>query len=182
METELAKRKPMRLKCFDYSQTGAYFVTICTSDRQCILSDIIRSHPIVNNKSQVGEGLAPPAYTIKLKPCGKISEEQLYLLNKRYPEVSVSDYVIMPDHIHIIFHIQKSSGGASPSPTLSNVVCTFKSLTSRIYKQRFEIDKVFQRSFAEHIIRDRDDYETRRKYIYENPMRWYQNHPSDTKN
>ena len=65
------------------------------------------------------------------------------------------------------------SGGASPSPTLDDVVCAFKSLTSRSWKQKFGIEKMFQRSYAEHIVRDRDDYETRRKYIYENPLRWH---------
>ena len=64
----------------------------------------------------------------------------------------------------------------SPSPTLDDVVCAFKSLTSRICKQKFGIEKIFQRSYAGHIVRDRDDYETRRKYIYENPMRWYYKH------
>ena len=61
----------------------------------------------------------------------------------------------------------------SPSPTLDDVICAFKSLTSRICKQKYGIEKMFQRSYAEHIVRDREDYEIRRKYIYENPMRWY---------
>ena len=65
------------------------------------------------------------------------------------------------------------AAGASPSPTLNGVICAFKSLTSRSCKQKFGIEKMFQRSYAEHIVRDRDDYETRRKYIYENPVRWY---------
>jgi hypothetical protein len=48
-------------------------------------------------------------------------------------------------------------------------------LTARICKQQFGIEKIFQRSFFEHVIRDKTDYETRKKYIYENPMRWYYN-------
>ena len=64
----------------------------------------------------------------------------------------------------------------SPSPTLNDVVCAFKSLTSRICKQRYGIEKIFQRSYAEHIIRDTKDYDTRRRYIYENPIRWYYKH------
>ena len=69
--------------------------------------------------------------------------------------------------------LHAKAGGASPSPTLDDVVFAFKSLTSRSCKQKFGIEKMFQRSYAEHIVRDRDDYETRRKYIYENPVRWY---------
>ena len=79
----------------------------------------------------------------------------------------------MPDHIHAIIFLPKKAGGASPSPTLNDVICAFKSLTARICKQQYGIEKIFQRSYAEHIVRDQKDYETRRKYIYENPMKWY---------
>ena len=121
----------------------------------------------------VGEGLAPPEITVKLKPCGEIVKEQLQLIETRFPSVTVEDYVIMPDHIHAVIFLNGKAGGASPSPTLDDVICAFKSLTSRSCKQKYGIEKMFQRSYAEHIVRDRDDYETRRKYIYENPMRWY---------
>ena len=164
-EKELPKRKPTRLKNFDYSSAGAYFVTICIRDRMNILSEIT-----------VGEGLAPPEITVKLKPCGEVVKEQLQLIEARFPSVTIEDYVIMPDHIHAVIFLHEKAGGASPSPTLDDVVCAFKSLTSRSCKQKFGIEKMFQRSSAEHIVRDRDDYETRRKYIYENPMRWYYKH------
>ena len=64
----------------------------------------------------------------------------------------------------------------SPSPTLDDVVCALKSLISRNCKKQYGIEKIFQRSSAEHIIRDQKDYETRRKYISENPMKWYCRH------
>ena len=127
----------------------------------------------------VGKGLGPPEYVIKVKPCGEVAEEQLQMLEKRFSSVTVEDYVIMPDHIHAVILLHNKAGGASPSPTLDEVICTFKSLTSRICKQRYGIEKIFQRSFAEHIIRDREDYDTRRKYICENPMRWYYKHQTD---
>ena len=182
MEKQLPQRKPTRLSDFDYSTEGAYFVTICTQDRKQILSEIVK----------VGEGLAPPEYLTILKPCGKIADEQIHLLEERYPNITVMDYVIMPDHIHMIIFIRKTAGGASPSPTsggkvcgneaggaspsptLDGVVCSFKSLTSRACKKQVGIEKMFQRSFFDHVIRDMKDYETRRKYIYENPMRWYE--------
>ena len=164
-EKELPKRKPTRLKNFDYSSAGAYFVTICIRDRMNILSEIA-----------VGEGLAPPEITVKLKPCGEVVKEQLQLIEARFPSVTIEDYVIMPDHIHAVIFLHEKAGGASPSPTLDDVICAFKSLTSRSCKQKYGIEKMFQRSSAEHIVRDRDDYETRRMYIYENPMRWYYKH------
>ena len=154
------------MQSFDYSSVGAYFITICTQDRKRILSEIIKP---------VGEGLAPPESEphVQLKPCGLIVKEQLLSLEKRYVNVTIEEYVIMPDHIHAVVFLHEKAGGASPSPTLDDVVCAFKSLTSRVCKQKFGVEKMFQRSYADHIIRDREDYETRRKYIYENPMRWY---------
>ena len=171
MEKDLPKRKPTRLKNFDYSSTGAYFVTICIQDRQQILSKIEKVLPADH---MVGEGLAPPAeYLVTLKPCGEAVKEQLLALPHRFSNVSIENYIIMPDHIHAIIFIKNEAGGASPSPTLNDIICAFKSLSSRICKKQYGIEKTFQRSYAEHIIRDRDDYETRKKYILENPMRWY---------
>jgi REP element-mobilizing transposase RayT len=175
-DKDLPKRKSTRLKNFDYSSAGAYFVTICVRDRMQILSEIVRTDLTSANKTigiAVGEGLAPPEITVKLKPCGEIVKEQLQLIKTRFPSVTVEDYVIMPDHIHAVIFLHGKAGGASPSPTLDDVICAFKSLTSRSCKQKYGIEKMFQRSSAEHIVRDREDYETRRKYIYENPKRWY---------
>ena len=175
-EKEFPERKSTRLKNYDYSSAGAYFVTICVKDRKQILSEIIKTDILFadeTNGLSVGEGLAPPAYWVKLKPCGDVVKEQLMLLESRFPNVSIKDFVIMPDHIHAVVFLQKIAGGASPSPTLDDVICAFKSLTSRICKQQYGIEGMFQRSYAEHIIRDREDYITRRKYIFENPMRWY---------
>ena len=97
---EFPKRKPTRLREYDYSQNGAYFVTICTRGKKCILSDII-----------VGQGLAP-AETV-LSQYGKIAEEQLLALEKRYKTIEIDKYVIMPNHIHIII-ISNKTAGASP--------------------------------------------------------------------
>ena len=184
-DKDLPKRKSTRLKNFDYSSAGAYFVTICVRDRMHILSEITVGEGLAppeiadltsadkTSGIAVGEGLAPPEITVKLKPCGKIVKEQLQLIEIRFQGVTVEDYVIMPDHIHAVIFLRGKAGGASPSPTLDDVICAFKSLTSRSCKQKHGIEKMFQRSFAEHIVRDREDYETRRKYIYENPKRWY---------
>ena len=194
-DKDLPKRKSTRLKNFDYSSAGAYFVTICIRDRMHILSEIIKTNLTATDKTigtavseiiktdltatdktigtAVGEGLAPPEITVKLKPCGEVVKEQLQSIEIRFPSVTVEDYVIMPDHIHALIFLHEKAGGASPSPTLDDVICAFKSLTSRSCKQKYGIEKMFQRSSAEHIVRDREDYETRRKYIYENPKRWY---------
>ena len=104
---------------------------------------------------------------------GKIAEQQLILLEKRYPCLKIDKYVIMPNHIHAIFVLEKESVGASPHPTIMDIVCVYKSLTTRECRKNGLADKLFQRSFYEHIIRDQTDYEEISRYIYENPMRWY---------
>lgn len=87
----LPKRKPTRLKNYDYSQNGYYFITICTHNKECILSKI------------VGEGFPLP----KLTKRGKIVEDAILSVNKKYPHVVLHKFVIMPNHIHIIFEIAK---------------------------------------------------------------------------
>ena len=165
-EKELPKRKSTRLRDFDYSSKGAYFVTICTSDRKKILSNI----------TKVGGG-AHDAPQIHLTEIGKAVERNL-LSSKNISGVNVDRYVIMPDHIHAIFFLdpekyKKPKNGSSMAPTPTNemlphVISTFKRFCNK------EIgENVFQRGYAEHVIRDIEDYETRRKYILENPAKWY---------
>ncbi|MBE6640233.1 MAG: hypothetical protein E7619_01475 [Ruminococcaceae bacterium] len=172
----LPQRKNPRLAGFDYS-SGVFFVTVCTQDRKGLLSDI----------SAVGEGLAPPEeISVLLKPCGVIAKEQLFALEDRFDGLKIVDYVIMPEHIHAIIvlpHKTRSiqmAGGASPSPTvvddsrshireLDRVICAFKSLTSRLCKQQHGTEKIFQRSYYEHVIRNNDDYRLCRNYILDNP-------------
>ena len=167
MEKDFPKRKHLRLKRYDYSFAGAYFVTICVKDRKRLLSDIIKP---------VGVGALDDPQ-IRLKPIGKIVEKYL-LSSENIPGVKIDRYVIMPDHIHAIifldpdkYVLRQSGSSRAPTPTnemLPHIVSTFKRFCNK------EIgNNIFQRGYIEHIIRDREDYETRRKYIYENPKRWY---------
>ena len=187
-EKELPKRKHPRLENYDYSSAGAYFVTICTQNRRCVLSRI------------VGRGLAPAITSgIEYTLFGKIAEEQLLLLEKRYPCLTVEQYSIMPNHIHAILILaneaagasprptimdivcahkslttrENEAAGASPRPTIMDIVCAYKSLTTRECKKNGFDGKLFQTSFYEHIIRGQEDYDEIAKYIYENPMQWY---------
>lgn len=134
---------------------GAYFITICVQSRRCILSRI------------VGEGLAPPV--AELTDIGRLAEEQLRRLPDRFPSVTVDKYVIMPNHIHLILELQKGAGGASPSPTVTQVIGAFKSLVTRLCGGE---TKLFQRSFYDHIIRGEEDYQEIWEYIDQNPAKW----------
>ena len=95
------------------------------------------------------------------------------LLAQRYPNLTVDRFVIMPNHIHVILFLKNDAAGASPRPTLMDIVCAYKSLTTRECKKSGFSGKLFQDSFYEHIIRGREDHEEIVKYICENPLRWY---------
>ena len=158
MEAELPKRKHPRLDNYDYSQPGAYFVTLCAHNRRCLFSRIL------------GRGLAPAE--IQYTKYGKIAEQQLFLLEKRYAHLKIDRYVIMPNHIHAILILGDETAGASPRPTLMDVVCTYKSLTTRACKQKYPIERIFQTSFYEHVIRGSKDYDEIAEYICNNPKQW----------
>ncbi|MBQ5592049.1 MAG: transposase [Clostridia bacterium] len=158
MDTELPRRKRPHLKDYDYSSEGAYFVTICVQNRKKLLSRV------------VGRGLAPAE--IEYTKVGQIAKRQLLLLEERYSFLKIEKYVIMPDHIHAIIIFDEKTAGASPRPTLFDVICAYKSLTTRECKKIYPIDKLFQTSFVEHIIRNQEDYNDRARYIEENPLRW----------
>ena len=161
-EKELPQRKHPRLVNYDYGSAGAYFITICTQNRRCVLSRI------------VGRGLATAeARGMEYTSFGKIAEQQLLSLEERYEYLSVDKYVIMPNHIHVVLILEIEAAGASPRPTLTDIVCAYKSLTTRECKNNGFDGKLFQTSFYEHIIRGREDYEEIVKYIYENPIRWH---------
>ena len=169
-KNEFSKRKHPRLNNYDYSSAGAYFVTICTQNRQCVLSRIIE-----RKQSLQSEVCLNTAKTndIEYTAFGKIAETQLLLLEERYPFLSVDQYIIMPNHIHVILILNNETAGASPRPTIMDIVCAYKSLTTRECKKNGFSEKLFQTSFHEHIIRGYEDYEKIIKYIYENPIRWY---------
>lgn len=97
----LPKRKQIRLPDYDYSTPGAYFVTICTQDRRCILSDIRRGDPCGRPSPDLTE------YGIIVEQCLK-QAESLYA-------VQIEPYVIMPNHIHFICRIDQVRATARPS-------------------------------------------------------------------
>lgn len=156
---EYPKRKQVRLKDYDYSQNGAYFVTICTKDRKSILSEI------------VGNGLCAVPI-IQLSQIGIEVEKSIkYIHTDVNNIISVDNYVIMPNHIHMLMTM--SSGGHG-NPPLQDVIGYFKSYTT---KRHNEINNtvnisLWQRSFYEHIVRNEQDYLEIWDYIDTNAFKW----------
>ena len=161
----LIKRKSMRLQNYDYSQNGAYFVTICTKNRRYLFSEVVGS---------IHESTAK----IKLKPYGRIVDEIINNLSERF-DINIDNYIIMPNHIHMIISIENSSIKRSirestlrNRSTISKVVGYLKMNTSKqVHKINPDKD-VWQRSYFDHIIRDENDYLTKWNYIDGNPCKW----------
>jgi putative transposase len=176
-------RRSIRLKDYDYHQAGAYFVTICTQNRICILDD-----PIVRG----------------------IVQDVWQALPTWFPTIALDEFVVMPNHIHFIVWVGVSLADApladapladapetrtgaspvptgwkipkpeivNPAPTLGDVVGAFKSLVFKVYLEWIKSydpgrrAKFWQKNYYEHIIRDDFELNRIRQYIEANPIRW----------
>lgn len=159
--SEFPIRKQNRLKNYDYSSAGAYFITICTKDKKALFWN-------KNQPDFVGEDIILPLDSVHLSLYGKIVEEAIKVLSEHYTHIEVLQYVVMPNHIHMILYVSYDNGRIISSPT--SILTAVGQMKRYISKKLGE--KVWQRSFHDHIIRDKRDYEKISKYMYENPMKW----------
>ena len=155
-EKELQRRKRNRLENYDYSSCGAYFITVCTLGRKnCFWEN-------------VGAIIDRPQNVV-LSLYGKVVDEAIQNIPSAYPALSLESYVIMPNHIHLLLRVCADEYGRPlVAPTMSRVVKQLKGVVSK----QIGIS-IWQKSFHDHIIRSREDYEEHLRYIYENPMRWF---------
>lgn len=168
------ERESIRYPGYDYSLPGAYFVTICTHERECLFGEI-----------QDGK--------ITLNEYGKIVLKWWKSLPDKYPHVSLDEFVIMPNHFHAVVWItvgaplvgapayvdRFSWAGTRPAPTVSEMIGGFKSITTveyirslRKHDPKSVVPKLWQRSYHDRIIRNEHELETVREYIRKNPSRW----------
>ena len=159
---DLQTRKPNRLKGYDYSQNGCYFITICVKDRR----ELFWSPP-------VGARIARPP----LSDIGEVVRKAIENIPHIYKPITIDKYVIMPNHIHLILLISDVPGRAMRAPTISTVINQFK---GHVTKQIGH--SVWQKLFHDHIIRNYADYLVIWKYIDENPARWHEDcfYPNQT--
>lgn len=168
---EYLKRKNLRLKDYDYSSVGAYFVTICTKDRKQLLSNIFCD--------TVGRGDPDAPYfgvKIALTDTGTIVDKYINSISDAYNNVHINNYVIMPEHIHLLITIDKEipaiperRRAGSSRPTVSRIIGALKKLITK------EIgENIFQASFSDHIIRDEFDFLTKWNYIEGNPLKRFE--------
>lgn len=110
---DLPKRKPTRLKGYDYSTPGAYFVTICVKGRKELLSRIT-----------VGDD-AHIVPTNHLTDYGLICDKFINNMNVKYENITVNKYVIMPNHIHLIIILHGTMKASSPTNNIENIIRSF---------------------------------------------------------
>ena len=152
---ELQKRKQNRLKNFDYSQPNAYFITICTENRKTIFWE------------NVGASIARPE-DVRLSKYGRIAQESIRDIPNHYKSITVDQYVVMPNHIHLLLQIHTDeSGRAMLAPTISTVIAQLKGTISKKIGH-----SIWQKLFHDHVIRNQKDYEKIWNYIEGNPMKW----------
>ncbi|HZX13311.1 MAG TPA: transposase [Thermodesulfobacteriota bacterium] len=156
-------RRSIRLKGYDYTQVGAYFVTICTQHRECLFGEVVDGEMQVN---EFGQSVAD---------CWQ-------WLGNQYPYIVIDEWVVMPNHLHGIIVIMEDQcrGGSRTAPTeikrkpLGQLIGAFKTVsTKRINEMRSTpVAFVWQRNYYEHIVRDEETFNLIRQYVADNPLNW----------
>ncbi len=173
------RRRSIRLTGYDYGRTGAYFVTLCAQNRDCLFGEVVDDE-------------------MRLNAAGEMVLAEWNALSNRFPTVELDAFIVMPNHIHGVIVITcdgnvgaglvpaphlpgVGANGATTrvAPTLGGVVGAFKSLTTVLYTRGVRQSawptfsgRLWQRNYYEHIIRNEESLNRIRQYILDNPAQW----------
>lgn len=170
------QRKNIRLRNYDYSQAGLYFVTICLNERECLFGEIIQNKQVLND-------------------IGLMIKGYYHELEKKFSGVKCGEYVIMPNHFHCIIHIENdccnfydvgvdlcvnpTKKGEHIGAPLHKIVQWFKTMTTNEYIKGVKTKnwkpfnkRLWQRNYYEHVIRNEKSYIEICEYIQNNPLKW----------
>ncbi|MEE1318810.1 MAG: transposase [Ruminococcus sp.] len=168
-------RKQIRLQNYDYSENGAYFITICTKDKKQIFGRVVGDGILDVPQDNVVE---KENVYIRLSEVGKIVKQAIEYINEHNKNVDVKKYVIMPNHIHLIVMVNVANGTSrKPSPTLNNITTRQNEIIPKLISslKRFTNKQcgfdIWQRSYIDHVIRNEQDYLKHLEYIDNNPIR-----------
>lgn len=157
----------LRLKYWDYSSEGAYFITICTKNREHFFGEIIHGKMILN---QIG---------FMVQHEWKKSIEMRPDMN-----LTLGEFIVMPDHFHAVIMIGKNQYNVSNEKTesknkfgpqsknLASIIRGFKSAITTYSKIKGYPNFAWQPRFYEHIIRNQQSFDRIQKYIIDNPKNW----------
>ncbi len=165
-------RRSIRLDGYDYSKSGAYFITIVTKNRTLLFGDIIDGKMIFNDY-------------------GEIANKCWLDIPNHYPNVQLDKFIVMPNHLHGILIINETIVGAnnysplqqsqneqqmnkfrSPSKTIGSIIRGFKIGVTKWFHNNTNVFNVWQRNYYEHIIRDDNELNRIQNYIINNPSNW----------
>lgn len=165
-DPKIHHRRSIRMKGYDYSQAGAYFVTIVTRGRVPLFGEVVN-----------GE--------IRLNRYGEIVQKWWDAIPEHFPSVETGAFVVMPNHVHEIIvvgdgrrgTVAMPPGGETPSlqkPTLGQIVAYFKYQSTKEINaaKGGPVTKLWQRNYYEHIIRNEQDLALTWLYVESNPAQW----------
>jgi len=160
---DIHHRRSIRLREYDYRGAGAYFVTICAFQRECLFGEV------------VGGEMRSNATGMVVEACWRV-------ISTHFHNVLLDEFVVMPNHFHGILHVVGEKQGSSASPlrdgtlsgSLGAIIQNFKSVSTRkINKLRNNPGcPVWQRNYYEHVVRNEADLTSIREYIANNPLKW----------
>lgn len=176
-DPERHHRRSIRLQNYDYASPGAYYITLCVKNRECLFGEIVDG-------------------TMRLNPYGTIVNAVWHGLPNHYPHVELDAWVIMPNHVHGIIVLADTPVGAGfkpaptdpakPAPTatptkrhgLPEIVRAFKTFSARRINDMRKTPgtSIWQRNYYEHIVRSEASLNRIRHYIINNPTRWAVDH------
>ena len=168
---DIQHRRSVRLRGWDYSGPGVYYITICTHRRECLFGEVLDG-------------------AMRLNQAGEMAEACWRAIPGHTQRIELDEWVVMPNHVHGIIVILDTSVGArhavplrettevfgKPKPdSLSTVVRSFKSAVTKNINHFRDTpgSLLWQRSFYDHIVRTQPDLDQIRQYIDENPMKWH---------
>ncbi len=172
-DPEKHHRRSIRLKEYDYAQSGAYFVTICTQNRVCLFGTAANGEMELNN-------------------AGQIVKSTWEGLPARFPSARLDVFVVMPNHIHGIIIVgaqfiapadgfgtattdpgARNPGAINRAPTtLGEIIRAYKAASTRFIRQAGTTEFAWQRNYYEHVVRNEESLDRIRRYIVENPAGW----------
>ena len=163
---DIHHRRSVRLREYDYSRPGMYFITICTQNKECLFGDVVDGEMVLNEH-------------------GRIARDEWVRAGGLRAEIELGQFVVMPNHLHGIVIIRRNAVGATgrsplqtrrgPQPkSLGAFVAGFKpAVTRRINKLNDSPGvSVWQRNYYEHVVRDENELARIREYIANNPAKW----------
>ena len=159
---DIHNRRSIRLKGYDYSQAGLYFITICTKNRLCLFGKIENGKMFLND-------------------AGQSAEHYWMAIPHHYPKTQLHEYVIMPNHVHGIVGVQDFEPLQPPQKnqykkiiprSIGAIVRGFKIGVTKWFRKNTDIHTVWQRNYYEHIIRDEKFCYQISQYIKNNPLKW----------